>query len=97
VAQLEAVAPPVGGSSLEGIWELVYSDVAPFRASPFFMTVGAPYGLLHDGCVCMDIYVPSGPRPFFMTVGGLYGRAVLGCGGEGWGMYGWVWGGIRGG
>lgn len=38
VAQLEALAP-TQPSELEGRWELLYSDVAPFRASPFFLTV----------------------------------------------------------
>lgn len=38
VAQLESLAPAVP-SELEGRWELLYSDVAPFRVSPFFLTV----------------------------------------------------------
>jgi hypothetical protein len=42
IAQLEAMGSgrPAEVEAVEGVWELVYSDVAPFRASPFFMTVG---------------------------------------------------------
>lgn len=36
--------PSVSGEPLNGRWELVYSDVAPFRASPFFLTIGKLFG-----------------------------------------------------
>jgi|EP00624_Nannochloropsis_granulata_P002825 hypothetical protein len=46
VAQLEALGAgrSVDAEDVEGVWELVYTDVEPFRASPFFQTVGKVMG-----------------------------------------------------
>jgi hypothetical protein len=55
VAQLEALgsgrlAPQ---EDIEGLWELIYSDVEPFRVSPFFQTIGR---FLYV-CVCLYVCV----------------------------------------
>jgi hypothetical protein len=46
VAQLEALGSgrSVDAEDVEGVWELVYTDVEPFRSSPFFQTVGKVMG-----------------------------------------------------
>ena len=46
VAQLEALGSgrSVDAEDVEGVWELVYTDVEPFRTSPFFQTVGKVMG-----------------------------------------------------
>lgn len=46
VAELEGMGPPPGTDwrDVNGRWELVWSDVAPFRISPFFLTLGKLFG-----------------------------------------------------
>jgi hypothetical protein len=40
------MGPPPGTDwrDVNGRWELVWSDVAPFRISPFFLTLGKLFG-----------------------------------------------------
>ena len=49
VAQLEAVGLPALPSDLEGTWDLVLTDVEPFRASPFWWALGSALDAFRAG------------------------------------------------
>jgi hypothetical protein len=58
--QLEALNPipeTTNSSAIGGTWELIYSDVQPFRSSPFFMAVGTLFGDVRSSLV--SVLVPS--------------------------------------
>lgn len=44
LAELDPVNTPITPSDLSGRWELVYTTVELFRASPFFQMVSARWG-----------------------------------------------------
>ena len=49
VAQLEAVGLPALPSDLTGTWDLVLTDVEPFRASPFWWALGSALDAFKPG------------------------------------------------
>ena len=60
LAQLEPVEKPISSAQLSGKWELLYTTVELFRASPFFQMVSVDLRFAAASCCfCALSYIPD--------------------------------------